>query len=108
MGCRDSHVRRVGSNRSTEYYQTKEGRVKKKTLNEKRKKPEQKAHDMISSDLSDTHDEALTSYLQSTLSMIEGRTISQAEVRGHITRWNEQLRQQGLDRGKEIRILRDD
>ena len=82
--------------------------MKKKALNAKRKKSDRKAGEAVPADLNETHDEGLAEYLQSTLSMIEGRTIGRAEIQNHLRRWNEQLRQQGLQKSKKIRILRDD
>lgn len=53
-------------------------------------------------------DAALAAYLESTLSMVEGRPVGPEEIEAHIERWREELRQYRLVVSEKIRKLPDD
>jgi hypothetical protein len=114
MGCRETHANRLGASRATQYYQTQEGRMKKKALNAKRKRkadatpPSDPPSDSIEELDQSESDGDLAEYLRSTLSMLEGRSISREEIQRHMERWREELRQRSLDGGEKPRTLPDD
>jgi len=89
---------------STGYYRTREGRRKKRALNARRSRAVATVPDSgANSDAA-----ALASYLESTLSMVEGRPVGPEEIRAHVERWREELRQYCLVPGDQIRKLPDD
>jgi hypothetical protein len=86
FGCRNAHRKRGSIQRSTAYYQTVEGKFKKKHLNARRKgqglaKPKV--------------DQTLIVHLRVVASLIEGRSVALAEIVALIKRI---LRQPCLDK----------
>ena len=93
MGCRVARARRERSRLSKKYYSTPEGRQKKRGLNSKRGR----AEPVVASPApEESAEDSVASYLKSILSMIEGRKISTPEIKGHMERWDEELRQYRL------------
>jgi hypothetical protein len=105
FGCRDEHRRRRSSKRSTEYYQTAEGKFKKRMQNSKRTEvpakesiPGQgKAAAFESRETSfNAH---VVDYLRMAISLIEGRPVSTAEILEMLSR---AVRQHSLVRGRRM------
>lgn len=90
---------------STGYYRTREGRRKKQALNSRRSLSPALTAAPDGAAASD--DAVLASYLESTLSMVEGRPVGPEEIRAHLERWREELRQYSLVAGDQIRKLPD-
>lgn len=91
---------------STGYYRTRAGRGKKRALNAKRSL---KPAEAISKGATETGDDAaLASYLESTLSLVEGRPVGPEEIRAHMERWQDELRQYRLEVSQKPRRLPDD
>jgi len=106
FGCREAHSKRHSTKRSVEYYQTPEGKFKKKIQNEKRGKVEGKAVlndcEQAGSNLIPHEGRAGTpmlGYLQMVISLIEGRRVSAAEILELLARV---LRQHSLVRRRRI------
>jgi len=95
FGCRDAHRKESSKKRSAEWYRSKKGKEKKKTLNERRFR--QTSSDSSNEDLakeeSVEHKEEVVldepevvwnkttvSYIQMLVSLIEGRLVSLDEV----------------------------
>ena len=105
FGCRDEHRKRHSRKRSTEYYQTAEGRFKKQMQNGKRTKVAAKeslpgrgkAAAFESRETS--FDAYVVDYLCMAISLIEGRQVSAAEILEMLSR---ALRQHSLVRGRRI------
>lgn len=90
---------------STGYYRTREGRRKKQALNSRRSRSTAATAAPNRTDAGD--DAALASYLESTLSMVEGRPVGRDEIQAHLERWHEELRQYRLVAGDQLRKLPD-
>jgi len=78
VGCRQAHRRQSSIKRSVEYYQSKEGKGKKRDLNARRKKA-LPASDCIEEQVlqavEEQIDPTLILHIQLTTSLIEGRTV---------------------------------
>lgn len=90
FGCRDCHRRQAASERSRDYYRTPAGKLKKKALNGKRKRPSPKdpggteaAAGEATKAKVDPIEIAppLVGYLCVVVSLIEGRKVTPDEVR---------------------------
>jgi len=91
FGCRNAHRKRGSTQRSTAYYQTAEGKFKKKQLNARRK-GQRIAKPKV--------DQTLIVHLRVVTSLIEGRSVALAEIVAMIKRI---LRQPSLDKwGKRL------
>ena len=98
FGCRQAHRRKNAIQRSTEYYQTKEGKIKKKYLNAGRSQqsrlPEssrdKNGHDDLGSDI----DDATVCHIKMVTSLIEGRDVGLDEI---FTMLAKILRQHSID-----------
>jgi len=84
FGCRDAHRRQNAIARSTEYYRTKEGKIKKKQLNDARgeqnrlSEPSRGKNDH--DDCGCEVDGAAVGHIQLVTSLIEGRWVGLAEI----------------------------
>ena len=84
FGCRDAHRRQNAIARSTEYYRTKEGKIKKKQLNDARSEqnrlsdPSRAKTD--NDDFGSGADDATVRHIQLVTSLIEGRWVGLAEI----------------------------
>jgi hypothetical protein len=91
FGCRNAHRKKRSTQRSTAYYQTAEGKFKKKQLNARRKGQGIREPNV---------DRTLIVHLRVVTSLIEGRSVALAEIVAMIKRI---LRQHSLDKwGKRI------
>lgn len=105
FGCREAHGKRSSNKRSTEYYQTPEGKGKKKIQNQKRNKveaPAVNASEQAGSDLGlleHRFGASMLGYLRMVISLIEGRRVSAAEILEMLARV---LRQHSLVRRRRI------
>lgn len=81
FGCRDAHRKGRDNKRSKKYYQTPEGKKKKSyiNLNARRKKKVQFQKYSANGEKM-TFDEKIVSYLETVLSLIEERHVSQREI----------------------------
>lgn len=77
FGCREAHRQRNSIQRSTEYYQSEEGKIKKKYLNSNRS---QKSRLPESSRGENGIDDASVYHIQMVTSLIEGRNVGLAEI----------------------------
>ena len=106
FGCREEHGKRCSSRRSVEYYQTPEGKIKKKIQNEKRGMAEAKSVinecEQGKSNLVQQpfrFGVSMLGYLRMVISLIEGRSVSAAEILEMLARV---LRQHSLVRRRRI------
>jgi len=107
FGCREAHGKRSSNQRSTEYYQTPEGKGKKKIQNQKRNKVEAPASAVNASEQAEDNlvrlehriGASMLGYLRMALSLIEGRRVSAAEILEMLARV---LRQHSLIRRRRI------
>jgi hypothetical protein len=79
FGCRDAHRKSCSNKRSRHYYQTDQGKVKKKQLNDRRKAPERTKQSSALPD-NDVADSTTLCHIQMVVSMIEGRSVALAEI----------------------------
>jgi len=101
FGCRQAHRRKNAIQRSTEYYQTKEGMEKKKHLNARRSSanhlPDLSCDE--NDDLDLLFDRTTVCHIQLVTGLVEGRFIDLAEVyallkkilRQHSIDWKQKL-----------------
>ena len=84
FGCRQTHRRKNAIQRSTEYYQTKEGKIKKKDLNSRRgqqnRLPESSRDENGNDDSGSEIDNATVCHIKVVTSLIEGRDVGLAEI----------------------------
>jgi hypothetical protein len=107
FGCKDAHRKRSSTQRSTEYYDTAEGKIKKKLQNGKRSKGEAKLHsgsrrEEAGQDLALDgwrFDARMVSYVGMVTSLIEGRRVSLDEILQMLAR---AVRQHSMARGRRI------
>ena len=93
FGCRQAH-RKAGSNeRSTRYYQTDEGKLKKKQLNDRRGHRAGTKKEHAGADAHEI-DPAMLCHIQMVVSLIERRTVARIEI-------VELLRQHSMDFDKK-------
>lgn len=76
FGCRSHHLQQESSRRSREYYQSTEGRDKKRALNARRPKRSKVAIHTPADDIAPE----IISYLQLILGLIERRRVARLEV----------------------------
>jgi len=88
FGCRNAYRKKRSTQRSTAYYQTAEGKFKKKQLNARRRKSQGIAEPKVA--------QSLIIHLQVVTSLIEGRSVALVEIVAMIKRI---LRQHSLDKG---------
>jgi hypothetical protein len=88
FGCRQGHGKRRSTKRSVEYYQTKEGRVKRRMHNGKRKRRQNAAQvpkrpeqgEALESAQAVGYDAAMVEHVRMTTSLLEGRKVSRREI----------------------------
>src|SRR5438876_3215369 len=87
FGCKEAHRKRRSSQRSVEYYGTKEGKTKKKIQNGKRGQGEGRAdqnHQTVSGRQLERDgirlDAAVVGYVRMVTSLIEERRVSEDEI----------------------------
>jgi hypothetical protein len=109
FGCKDAHRKRGSSKRSTEYYRTPEGKLKKKLQNGKRSKGETKAiaddRQQGEKDLALVErkiGEPMLCYLRMVIGLIEGRRISAVEILDMLLK---KLRQHRIIRRRKIEYI---
>jgi hypothetical protein len=95
FGCRDAHRRQSAIRRSTEYYQTKEGKEKKRQLNAARSEQNRLSGPIADDDDGVSEiDGATVGHIQLVTSLIEDRWIGLAEI---FTMLDKILRQHSID-----------
>jgi hypothetical protein len=102
FGCRQAHRRKSAIKRSTEYYKTPEGKIKKQQLNARRNAPPLtiSSPDEETIHIFEYGVEATTiSHIQLTTILIEGRAVGLQEVIGMI---DHILRQLSIDKRENI------
>jgi hypothetical protein len=106
FGCREAHRKRGSTKRSVEYYQTPEGKFKKKLQNDKRSRAEAKAviNECAQAGKNLVLQERkiggrMLGYLRMVISLIEGRGMSAMEILEMLARV---LRQHSLYRRRRI------
>jgi len=107
FGCREANRKRRSIQRSTEYYDTAEGKIKKKLQNGKRSQGEAKPNSC--SQLEETRqslvldgcrfDTRMVRYVGMVTSLIEGRWVSMDEILRMLAR---AVRQHSMARGRRI------
>lgn len=107
FGCKDAHRKRSSTQRSTEYYGAKEGKIKKKMQNGKRSQSEAKLNS--GRQLEETgrdlaldgckFDARMVRYVGMVTSLIEGRRVSLDEILRMLAR---AVRQHSMVRGRRI------
>ena len=78
FGCREAHTRKNSIHRSTEYYRSKEGKIKKRSLNSNRS---QKSHLAESDRDKNGIDDATVHHIRMVTSLIEGRNVGFKRLR---------------------------
>jgi hypothetical protein len=102
FGCRDTHRKRRSTERSIEYYNTAEGKTKKKIQNGKRRqseRPSDAAVDKAEPERDGIRDAGIVDYLQMVTSLIEGRPVSRLEILEMLVRV---MRQHSIVRRRRI------
>jgi hypothetical protein len=104
FGCREEHRRVESIKRSIEYYQSSEGKKKKRYLNGRRTAPvEEEIEDETVNDNRETEVAPSTLlHIQLATSLIEGRSVGLKEVMVMVDRI---LRQHSIGKGKKILYL---
>ena len=90
FGCRNAHRKKCSTQRSTAYYQTAEGKFKKKQLNSQRTNRGMSAPGV---------DQTLIVHLRVATSLIDGRPVCLAEIVAMVKRI---LRQHSLDNRENL------
>jgi hypothetical protein len=101
FGCRDVHQRQNSNERSKDYYQSPEGKMKKKQLNQERRQGcctrkstecAEKSEQRVPNENGNRADCTLISYLRALIGLLENRTVSRTETIAFI----HEVRQQGI------------
>jgi len=83
FGCREAHQKKESTRRSVEYYQTPEGKFKKKLINDRRgqgKRTDEKHQQREESRETNISIVEIVPYLQTVASLLEGRRVSADEI----------------------------
>lgn len=83
FGCRQVRRQQNSTRRSTEYYRTREGKVKKRLHNQRRRSPRPLPQTRQADSGSRTEtafESGMVRYLQMVVSLIEGRRLSDGEI----------------------------
>jgi hypothetical protein len=86
FGCRDGHRKRSSTRRSVEYYNTEEGKTKKKIQNGKRRQRDRGSGQAVTLDEVEPErdeirwDAGIVDYVRMVTSVIEGRPVSRREI----------------------------
>lgn len=104
FGCREAHRRRSSTQRSVAYYRTEEGKEKKKVQNGKRgqgnKPADLRQWAPARRQLGELpFDADIVGYVAMLTSLIEGRRVSEEEIRGMLAR---AVRQHRMARRRRI------
>jgi len=103
FGCRDAHRRQNSIARSTEYYRSKEGKQKKKYLNDGRSQPNRLPESRLNENSNDgggsKFDAATVNYIQMVTSLIEGCFVGLAQIRAML---DNVLRQHSIVIGSKL------
>jgi hypothetical protein len=98
FGCRDAHRRQNAIRRSIEYYRSKEGKTKKKSLNDARGQQSRLSGPSLeeagNDDVGCKIDSTMVGHIQLVCSLVEGRWIGLAEILAMV---NKILRQPSID-----------
>lgn len=94
FGCRARHERESSNERTRIYYQTEEGRGKKRELNARRNQGNSPKVDLPP--VKEPRRERLLGYYQWLLLVVDGRRIAWEELLRLVTQIREELRQRGL------------
>jgi hypothetical protein len=93
FGCRQVRRRQDSTRRSTEYYRSREGKVKKREHNERRRLPRPSPSQRSEADRGSRRspeeagfDFDIVSYLGMLISLIEGRRVSEGEILSMLAR----------------------
>ena len=106
FGCRQAHRRKSAIKRSTAYYKTPEGKIKKRQLNARRNAPPLSVSSPDEETIHSCEYGVLTTtifHIRLTTSLIEGRTVGLEEVTGMI---DHILRQLSMDKGVKMPYFR--
>jgi len=93
FGCREAHRKISSTKRSVRYYQTEEGKFKKKRLNDRRKKSN-RVEENSENIGGESVDKTTLSHIRMVASMIEGRNVTLAEI---LSMLESVLRQHSMD-----------
>ena len=103
FGCRDAHRKRTSTRRSVDYYNTEEGKTKKKLQNGKRRQSERvPAVELDEPEPSREEirwDAGIVDYVRMVTSLIEGRRVSRQEILEMLIR---ALRQHSIVRRRRV------
>jgi len=103
FGCRQTHRRISSIHRSTEYYRSKEGKQKKKYLNDGRSQqnrlPESRLDENGNDGDGSKFDAATVNYIQMVTSLIEGCFVGLAQIRAML---DNVLRQHSIVIGRKL------
>jgi len=105
FGCRQAHRRKNAIKRSTAYYKTAEGKIKKQQLNARRNAPPLSVSSPDEKTINSCEygvEQTTIFHIRLTTSLIEGRTVGLEEVIGMI---DHILRQHSIDKRKRIPYL---
>ena len=105
FGCRQAHRRKSSTKRSTEYYQTPEGKDKKHELNARRNAPPVSVSSPDEKTIRSFEysiDTTSISHIRLTTSLIEGRPVDLKEV---IRMIDDMLRQLSMYKGEKLPYL---
>lgn len=107
FGCRQAHRRKNAIHRSTEYYKSEEGKVKKKLLNAERRQRNGLAKSSedgnCNNDSGSKIDDVTVCHIQVVTSLIEGRDVGLAEIKLLLDKI---LRQHSIDIGSKLPYVR--
>jgi hypothetical protein len=101
FGCRQAHRKKQSIKRSTEYYRSSAGKIKKKAINDRRKKTNC-SHLQIESTDDCPIDWTALGHIQVLTSMIEGRWISLKDILAMVRNL---LRQHSIDFGPKTHYM---
>jgi hypothetical protein len=105
FGCREAHRKQRSSERSIEYYNTEEGKTKKKLQNGKRRQSERRPGPAIGLDRPEPErdgkrwDAGIVDYVRVVTSIIEGRLVSRQEILEMLVR---AMRQHSIVRRRRV------
>lgn len=113
FGCRARHDRECSNERTRAYYQTEEGRKKKRELNARRSRgaSPNKAEPLPKAEpppVKRARRERLLRYYQWLLLVVDGRKLAWEELENLVTRIREAVRQRGLPEFEEINKVPDE
>jgi hypothetical protein len=99
FGCRRAHAKERDTKRTVEYYRGRIGKMIKRELNNRRNKKGQVSKHRAKGK-EKAFDEKTIKYLQTIISLIEGRPVSQKEILSMLAK---KMRQHSIDIYKKAR-----